>query len=81
MDRETICEIGELVGEAMLGAAIGITASNTIIPKCETKIEKIMVVLGGSVGCWMIGRAWCKAYYKWFDYVFETDHAYEIKFL
>lgn len=78
MNREMLCVTGELVGELVVGNAIGIVANNVILPKCDRTVDKIGVVLGTMVVSWMIGREWAKKYYKWCDHTFHTDNAYII---
>lgn len=73
MKKETKCKIGEVVGEVVLGLAVGVVTDNIVYPKCNNKIEKIAVTLGTGVGSWMLGRAWAKTYYKFCDEVFDTD--------
>lgn len=79
--KEKMYLCGETLGEILLGVTIGITASNVVLPKIETKTEKTIVSLGIIVGSWMLGRTWAKIYTKWFDQVFDTNHGDPDKYL
>lgn len=73
MNKETMCKVGEVAGEVILGLATGVAVENIVYPKCNNKLEKVAVTLGTGIGSWMIGRVWAKHYYKFCDVVFDTD--------
>ena len=72
MKKESMCELTELLGEAILGGAIGIITRKTILPKCE-KGEKLIVCLGTLVMCGMVGRSFGKGFYKMCDDIVGTN--------
>lgn len=72
MTKEEKCMIAETIGEAILGAAIGVCLDKTVMPKCNG-CEKAVVALGTAVGGWMIGRSFAKTFYKFCDGVFDTE--------
>lgn len=73
MKKETKCVIGEVVGEVILGAAVGIAELKFVDPHLNTKFEKTAIHMGTMVGSWMLGRAWAKEYYGFCDKMFGTD--------
>lgn len=77
MTTKDKCVVAELVGEVLLGGAIATCLNKTVIDKCD-KSEKTLVVLGGLVGSFTVGRAFAKTFYKFCDEVFDTDFSYEI---
>ena len=72
MTKEKKCYYAEMIGEALMGAAVATCINKTVMPKCNG-CEKIAVTLGAAVGGWMIGRSFAKTFYKFCDEVFDTD--------
>jgi len=72
MDKETKCVLAEAACELVLGAAIGVGLNKFVLPKCDP-VEKVVVTAGTCVGSWMLGRGFCKQFYKFCDGVFGTD--------
>lgn len=73
MTTEQKFVVAEQIGEALLGGAIGITVTNVVFPKCDNAFEKAVVLLGTSIGSWMIGRTFCKHLAKFCDDAFDTE--------
>ena len=61
MDTKKTIEFAETICECAMGAAIGICLDKTIYPKCN-KLEKALVVTGGSLVSWMLGRRFYKEF-------------------
>lgn len=61
MDTKKTIEFAETICECAMGAAIGVCLRNTILPKC-TGLEKVLVLTGGSVASWMLGRKFYKEF-------------------
>ena len=74
MDVYKKCNIAEQVGEAILGASIGLILTNNLFPKCSNNVEKIVLTAGAGIGGWIAGRVWAKHFYKFCDETFDTNY-------
>jgi hypothetical protein len=70
--KETACVVAEVIGEVVMGLAVGVLQQKCTNPKL-TKVEKVIVDIGSVPACWMLGRAWGRTWFKFCDNVLGTE--------
>lgn len=72
IEKSAKCVVAEQICELLIGGAIGIGVSKTVMPKCNIA-EKVVVTLGSALVTYMIGNAFGKKFYKFCDTTFDTE--------
>lgn len=67
------CLLAEFTGEIIYGTAIGITVNNTIFPKCNNTIEKLIVCCGAGIFTWYTARKIGEEFYDFCDKTYDTN--------
>lgn len=71
--KEVACFVTEQVCELALGAAIGTAVDKTILPKCDSKFEKGIVVAGTMVITYTIARNFGKRFLNHCNILLDTN--------
>ena len=71
--KQTLCSIGEMACECIIGGAIGVASGKFIQRTNCTKGQGLVVTLGSALGAWLIGRKFAKEYYRVCDDQLGTD--------
>ena len=72
MDKTTGAIVAAFVCEGLAGATLGIIFRQHIFPKCG-KVDSVIVLAGGLLGSWYLGRKVNKEVCEYCDEVFDTD--------
>lgn len=73
MSKETKCIVAGLIGSGLMGAAIGTTVRNCVLPKCNDVSDKLIVTLGTGIIGFTAGGVFAEQWYSFCDNMFGTN--------